>query len=306
MIAERRPTLFCFGLGFCATRLAQVLAAEGWRIIGTSRAPGTVERLRAQGVEAHHFDRQAPLVDAAGLLAEATHLLSSIPPDALGDPVLDLHGSDVAALRPKSRDGAGAGAGRAALEWIGYLSSTGVYGDRGGAMVDESSALAPTGERGRRRVAAEARWRALHAERGLPVQVFRLAGIYGPGRNALDQLRAGTARRIRKPGHLFSRIHVDDVVAVLRASMARAEPGFVYNVCDDESAPAEAVIAYAAELLGLPAPPLLDFDAAGLAEATRSFYADNKRVDNRRIKERLGVRLRYPNYRQGLRALAGV
>jgi nucleoside-diphosphate-sugar epimerase len=232
-------------------------------------------------------------VDAADLLDEATHLLNSVPPDDLGDPVLDVHGVDIA-QRVRARR----------LQWAGYLSTTGVYGDRGGALVDETAALTPAGERGRRRVRAEESWRALHIEHGLPLHIFRLAGIYGPGRSAIDALRAGTARRIRKPGHVFSRIHVDDVVTVLRASMARPEPGAIYNVCDDDPTPSEEVVAYAAELLGLAPPALIDFEAADLSAMARSFYADNKRVSNRRLKERLGVTLRYPSYRDGLKALA--
>ncbi|HKW54409.1 MAG TPA: SDR family NAD(P)-dependent oxidoreductase, partial [Stellaceae bacterium] len=161
------------------------------------------------------------------------------------------------------------------------------------------------GERGRRRVAAEAQWLALERRHGLPVHVFRLAGIYGPGRNALDTVREGRARRIDKPGQVFSRIHVADIVATLRASMARPDPGAAYNVCDDDPAPPEAVIAHACALLGVAPPPLVPFDMAELTPMARSFYHDNKRVSNRRIKQELGVRLGYPSYRDGLRALLG-
>jgi nucleoside-diphosphate-sugar epimerase len=186
---------------------------------------------------------------------------------------------------------------------VGYLSTTGVYGDRDGGWVDESSALKPTGERGRRRLAAEAAWLELHRRARLPVHIFRLAGIYGPGRSALDAVRAGRAQRIDKPGQVFSRIHVADIVQVLRASMARPDPGAIYNLCDDDPAPPEAVIAFACELLGVPKSPLVPFAEARLSEMARSFYADNKRVSNRRIKEQLGVRLAYPSYKDGLRAL---
>ena len=190
------------------------------------------------------------------------------------------------------------------LRWFGYLSTTGVYGDRGGDWVDEQSDLQPTGERGRRRVAAEVGWsRLLHAE-GLPLHVFRLAGIYGPGRSALDSLRAGTAKRVIKPGQVFSRIHVADIAQVLRASMARPNPGAVYNVCDDDPAPPWEVIEYAAELLGVAAAAGRAVRAGELSDMARSFYDDNKRVRNERIKRELGVQLMYPSYREGLRALS--
>jgi nucleoside-diphosphate-sugar epimerase len=297
----RRPTLFCFGLGYCATRLARALRDEGWRIIGTSRDAAALRRLAAEGFEVLPFSREAPLGDGSALLGQASHVLSSVPPDELGDPVLDLCGNALRARAGLAGGGPIAKTKRT-IQWIGYLSTTGVYGDRGGAEVDEMSALMPTSERGRRRVAAEGGWRALFAD-GLPVHIFRLAGIYGPGRSALDALRTGTARRVHKAGHVFSRIHVDDVVQVLRASIARPEPGATYNVCDDDPATSEEVVAFAAKLLGLAPPPLIDFEAADLSAMARSFYADNKRVSNRRIKA-LGVRLNYPSYRDGLAAIA--
>ena len=286
--SQTRLRLFCFGLGYSATRLARRLVAEGWAVAGTCREEEARRALAAQGIEAHLFDRGRPLGDPA-VLAGTTHLLSSVPPDAAGDAVLDHHGADIAALE--------------GLRWAGYLSTTGVYGDRGGGRVDEGSALAPTGARSRRRLAAEAAWRALHRERGTPVHVFRLAGIYGPGRSVLDQVRSGTARRIVKPGHAFSRIHVDDIVAVLRASMARPNPGAVYNVCDDLPAPSAEVVEHACRLLGVAPPPIEPFESATLSAISRSFFADNKRVDNARIKRELGVRLRYPDYRAGLAAI---
>jgi len=197
------PRLFCFGFGYSAGVLARRLTARGWRIAGTLRDPARIAELRDAGVEAYLFDGDRPLDDAAGALAGSTHLLSSVPPGADGDPVIAAHGADIAACR--------------SLRWVGYLSTTGVYGDRQGGWVDEDSELAPTGARGRRRVAAERAWLALHRERGVPVHVFRLAGIYGPGRNALASLRRGTAKRIDKPGQVFSRIHVEDIAAVLEA-----------------------------------------------------------------------------------------
>jgi nucleoside-diphosphate-sugar epimerase len=211
----------------------------------------------------------------------------SVPPDGTGDPVLATHGNDIPAE----------------LSWVGYLSTTGVYGDRGGGWVDETAALLPTGERGRRRVAAEADWLDLWRSRGVPVHIFRLAGIYGPGRSAFDALRAGTAKRIDKPGQVFSRIHVEDLATVLISSMTRPRPGAIYNVCDDDPSSPEAVVAHAAALLGLPTPPLMALAAAGLSPMARSFYDDNKRVANGLIKRELGVALRYPDYRAGLAAI---
>jgi len=286
--SARPGTLFCFGLGYSAGFLARGLRDEGWRVVGTCREAESEARLRAQGFEVHRLARGHSLSEPRALLGAATHVLSSIPPDEAGDPVLDLHGDDLAAATPK---------------WVGYLSTTGVYGDRSGGWVDEGSTLEPTGERGRRRVEAERRWLDLRRRHGLPVHVFRLAGIYGPGRSALDTVRSGRARRIDKPGQVFSRIHVADIVRALRASMAAPDPGAVYNLCDDDPAPPAEVIAHASELLGVAPPPLVPFASAALSEMARSFYADNKRVSNRRMKERLGVRLLYPSYRDGLRAL---
>jgi len=285
--AEQRA-LFCFGLGYTAGVLARTLTADRWPVVGTRRAsdPGAAA---SEGVELLPFDRAHPLPDVRARLAEATHILSSVPPDERGDPVLEVHAGDIAAARN--------------LRWIGYLSTTGVYGDRGGGWVDETASLLPTGERGRRRVAAENQWLDLWCRHGAPVHVFRLAGIYGPGRNALDAVRAGTARRIVKPGQVFSRIHVADIARVLGASMAKPRPGAIYNVCDDDPAPPGDVIAFACELLGVAPPPEVATEQAGLSEMAVSFYADNKRVSNRRIKEELGVRLLYPSYRDGLAAL---
>ena len=279
--------MFCFGLGYSAQVLARGLAAEGWRIAGTCRADKT--DLKACGYEIHRFDGSAPLDDPVKALAGTTHLLSSVPPGASGDPVLARHGVDIEKIE--------------SLEWIGYLSTTGVYGDREGGWVDESAELSPSGERGRRRVVAEAAWFVLDTKAA--VQSFRLAGIYGPGRSALDTVRQGRARRIVKPGQVFSRIHVDDIAKVLRASIARPNSGAAYNVCDDAAAPPEDVITFACNLLGVAPPPEIAFEDAELSEMARSFYRDNKRVSNKRIKETLGVELRWPNYRDALRVMLG-
>lgn len=216
------PRLFCFGLGYSALALARALTARGWSVAGTCRSEDARSALAAEGIEAHLFDRDRPLADPSAALAGTTHVLSSVPPDDHGDPVLDCHADAVAALD---------------TNWIGYLSTTGVYGDRGGEWVDESSDLRPAGLRGRRRVEAEEGWLDLWRHHGRPVHLFRLAGIYGPGRGPFEQVRNGTAKRVIKPGQVFSRIHVDDIVQVLEASMAKPHPGAAYNVCDDEAAP---------------------------------------------------------------------
>ena len=288
-MSERPGRLFCFGLGYTARALAERLRPHGWRIAGTARSREAAAALAASGSESFRFDRGRPLENAGAALSGATHVLCSVPPDAQGDPVLDHHGRDIAGL--------------GGLIWLGYLSTTGVYGDRDGGWVDEDSVLAPSGARGRRRVAAESAWQRLAEAHGLPLHIFRLAGIYGPGRNALASLRAGTAQRIDKPGQVFSRVHVADIAAVLEASMARPHPGRIYNVCDDDPAPPAEVVAYASELLGRAPPALIPFAEADLSDMARSFYRDNKRVRNGRLKSELGVRLTYPDYKSGLKAL---
>jgi nucleoside-diphosphate-sugar epimerase len=282
-----RPHLFCFGLGYSAMTLARRLTAAGWTVTGTCRTTEKAALLRDMGLGAVLFDRNRPV--ATGALQGITHVLVSVPPDSLGDPVLARHADDIAAMP--------------GLAWLGYLSTTGVYGDRAGGWVDETAPQQPTGERGRRRVLAEQGWLGLWRDRGVPVHIFRLAGIYGPGRSAFDALRAGIAKRIHKPGQVFSRIHVEDVASVLIASIEKPRSGAVYNVCDDDPAPPEAVVAHAAELLGVEPPPLVPLDAAGLSPMARSFYDDNKRVSNRLIKTELGVSLRYPDFRAGLAAI---
>jgi len=275
--------LLSFGHGYSAQALARRLLPRGWRIYGTTRSPERADGLRAEGVMPLLWEHD----DIAAALAEATHLLCSAGPTEAGDPVLARHRDAIAAAAPR-------------LDWAGYLSTTGVYGDHQGGWVDEGTPLTPSTERGRRRVAAEAEWQAIP---GLPLHIFRLAGIYGPGRGPFEKVRAGTARRIVKPGQVFSRIHVDDIAQVLAASIDRPRPGAAYNLCDDNPAPPEDVIAHAAELLGLPVPPEVPFDEADMSPMARSFYAESKRVSNRRIKEELGVRLIHPDYRSGLRAL---
>jgi nucleoside-diphosphate-sugar epimerase len=219
-------------------------------------------------------------------------MLLSIPPDDNGDPAFNFHGEDIATLD--------------SLQWAGLLSTTSVYGDRDGGWVDEDSEQRPTNKRGSRRSLAEAQWLSLHAdaanEKRFPIQIFRLAGIYGPGRSALDAVRAGNSRRINKPGHAFNRVHIDDIVGTLIASMAHPNPGRAYNVSDDEPAPSFEVIGMAADLLGMTPGPIIPFDQADQAPMARSFYLDNKRVKNDRIKQELGVTLKHPTYREGLKA----
>jgi nucleoside-diphosphate-sugar epimerase len=286
-VTAARRHLLCFGLGYTAQALAARLVADGWTVAGTGRNSEQATARTAQGYACHRFDRDHPL--APEVLAAATHILVSIPPDEAGDPVLDRHRDDIAAMH--------------SLAWVGYLSTTGVYGDRAGGWVDETSELRPSGARGRRRVAAETAWLDLWRDRGVPVHLFRLAGTYGPGRSPFEALRAGTAKRIARPGQVFSRIHVDDLASVLIASIARPRPGAVYNVCDDMPASPADVVAHAAHLLGVPPPPLVPFDEAALSPMARSFYADNKRVSNALVKTELGVSLRYPDYRAGLAAI---
>ena len=280
--------LFCFGMGYSATALARRLKAKGWRISGSSRTPDGVAALREGGFEAVVVDGKAAF-DAA-LLDGVSHVLASAPPDQAGDPVRRVAGPPLIAHA-------------GAIAWLGYLSTTGVYGDRGGGWVDEESPLEPSTARGARRLVAEREWLALWHEHGLPVHLFRLAGIYGPGRNQLCSILDGSARRIVKPGQVFSRIHVEDIAGVLEASIARPHPGRAFNVCDDEPAPPQEVVAYAARIMGREAPPEIAFDEANLSPMAKSFYAELKRVSNARIKAELGYGLRYPTYREGLKAL---
>jgi len=283
------PHLFCFGLGFSARVFAEDRLSIGWTVSGTCQGADKQRDLQAAGITAHLFDQRRPLPEAA--FAGVTHVLVSVPPDADGDPVLDAHADDLAAMP--------------GLEWLGYLSTTGVYGDTGGKMVDETAPTRPDVERSRRRALAEAAWLDLQRAHDVPVQVFRLAGIYGPGRSLLDTVRAGRAKRVDKPGHVFSRIHVEDIARVLAASIARPRPGAVYNLCDDAPAPPAEVTEFACGLLGVEVPPLIPFAEAekAMSAMARSFWADNRRVDNGLIKRELGVALKYPDYQSGLRAI---
>lgn len=269
-------TLLSLGHGYTSGALAARLVPLGWTVIGTCRDPARADILRAAGVE--------PLLlpaDLSAALARASHVLAAAAPDAEGDPFLRMAGAALRAAHPR---------------WVGYLSTTAVYGDHQGAWVDEVTPINPQSLRARQRVQAEEAWLAT----GLPVHIFRLAGIYGPGRGPFEKMRDGSARRIIKPGQVFSRIHVADIAETLLASIRRPNPGTIYNVCDDDPAPAEDVLSHAAHLLGLPEPPAIPYDEAEMTPLARSFYAESKRVRNDRIKAELGVTLRYPDYRAGL------
>jgi nucleoside-diphosphate-sugar epimerase len=281
--------LLCLGMGFCAEALALRLKGQGWEIVGTVRSQARIEELGTRGFRAVTLDR----IEETGILsATPLHVLISAPPDERGDPALRACGERLA--NAPSRPA-----------WVGYLSTTGVYGDHGGGWVDEETPTAPQSDRARRRIEAEEAWLSWGRAVGAPVHVFRLAGIYGPGRNQLVSLREGTARRIDKPGQVFSRIHVDDIAEVLLASIRAPRAGRIYNVCDDEPAPPQEVVAYAATLLGMEPPPLEAYEQvrSKLSPMAASFYLESKRVSNRRIRDELGVRLAYPTYREGLSAL---
>lgn len=282
--------LFCFGLGYSAEHLARRLRAQRWRIRGTARTAEGAARIEHLGYEGLIFGSALPANGLPAMLSSATHVLISAPPDASGDLVLRRHAADLAAAKR--------------VTWIGYLSTIGVYGDRQGGWVDETTPPAPISDRSRWRLAAEEAWLAFGAAHAKRVEIFRLAGIYGPGRSVVDELRKGTARRIIKPGQVFNRIHVADIAATLAAAIERAGPHRIYNVADDEPTDSETVLLYAADLLHLTPPPAVAFSDARHSTMTQSFYAECKRVSNHRIKVDLRVRLAYPTYREGLRAIA--
>lgn len=282
-----RGTLFCFGLGFTCGRLARRMGNAGWTTVGTKRNAGFVTG--AGAAELKVFSGAAPIEGGDEVFDGITHVIASIPPGPEGDPALIHHRQHLLSL--------------SSLKWVGYLSTPAVYGDRGGAVVHEDDAPNPGSVRGERRLAAERAWVEAFEGSGVSVQVFRLSGIYGPGRSAIDQLRAGTARIIDKPGQVFNRIHVDDIGSILLASMSRPNHGRIYNVADDEACPSGDVIQYAATLLGMDAPEPIPFDSADLSPMARSFYSECKRLDTTRIKSELDVTLAYPTYREGLRSI---
>ncbi|MDH2310731.1 SDR family oxidoreductase [Methylobacterium brachiatum] len=281
--------LFIFGLGFTGRRFAERARDRFQTVRATVTDPAAAARIAAEtGFTMRGFGPEADDPRIAEDLADTDALLVSAPPSEQGDPVLRRYEDAIAASR---------------ISWIGYLSTIGVYGDQGGAWIDETTPPAPRSARSRIRLDAEAAWFELGARTGKAVQVFRLAGIYGPGRNPIVKLREGRSQRIVKAGQVFNRIHVDDIATTLLASLDRPRPGAVYNVTDDEPAPPQVVTEHAAALTGLPLPPEIDFETADLSPMARSFYGENKRVRNRLIRDELGVALAYPTYREGLAAL---
>ncbi len=281
--------LFVFGLGFTGRRFAERARDQFGLVRATVTDPASADRLAAEtGFTMRAFGPRADDPRIAADLADTDVLLVSAPPGEAGDPVLARYADAVAASR---------------IGWIGYLSTIGVYGDQGGAWIDEATPAAPRSARSRIRLDAEAAWLALGAATGKAVQVFRLSGIYGPGRNPIVKLREGRSQRIVKAGQVFNRIHVDDIATTLIASIDRPRAGAIYNVTDDEPTAPQTVTEHAAALTGLPLPPEIDFETADLSPMARSFYGENKRVRNRLIREELGVALAYPTYREGLAAL---
>ena len=279
--------MLIFGAGYVGRAAAREALRRGRPVVATSRDPERRVSLNAEGIKAIDPADAEVLSEA---LSEASAVLVTAAPDAKGCPGLRTLASTAAA-------------GTAWPDWIGYISSTAVYGDRGGGWVFEDDALNAATLEGARRVRAEADWLDAGRGMGLTVQIFRLPGIYGPGRSVVDRLRDGTARLVSKPGQVFNRVHVEDVVAGLFASMARPAPGRAYNLADDEPAPADVVMAWAANQMGLPQPAEVDWTDPEVSEGMRRFYLDNKRISNARAKAELGWRPRYPTYREGLAGL---
>ncbi|MZH14650.1 MAG: SDR family oxidoreductase [Nitrospinae bacterium] len=282
---QKKKFLFCFGMGFTAKALVQRLPDSEWDFSGTFRPSGKNDSL--PGTNLLPFDGSKATPDIEAALSKATHLLVTIPPQPSGDVVLQNFGSKIKDCKN--------------LQWIGYISSTGVYGDTRGEWVDESSILQPETELHVLRVKAEEEW--LKSGYDCPVMLFRCVAIYGPGRNLLLSVKQGRARRIEKPGLVFSRIHVEDLAQVLEASIKNPKPGEIYNVSDDRPSPPSETVEYACRLLKVEPPPLIPYESAELTEIARGFYKTCKRVDNKKIKEELGVKLKYPDYKSGLDAI---
>jgi nucleoside-diphosphate-sugar epimerase len=287
--------LFVFGAGYSGTAFARRMLKAGWHVAGTTRSAEKATELRSAGIEAFLFDGSEVGAEIGEALADTTHLLVSIAPShgmgekqsgsARLDPVLERTGPAIRSAMPR-------------LEWIGYWSTVGVYGDHGGAWVDETAECRPASRRAAMRVEAEAQWLSLGRELEVPVAIMRLAGIYGPGRNAFVKLEQGKARRIVKPGQVFSRIHVDDIAGATEMLALRGLGG-IFNICDDEPAPPQDVIAHAASLMGVEPPPEIPFEEAEMTPMARSFYGDNRRVSNAKLKA-AGYELHHPDYRGSL------
>ncbi len=279
--------LFVFGMGYSARAVHRRMAARLDHISGTTRTAQKTAGLEADGIEAFVFDGAARNLNVAGALPPASHVLVSIGPDEEGDPVLRHYRDDLAAAR---------------LASIVYFSTVGVYGDHDGAWVDEDSPCRPVSKRSKCRLAAEVAWQRFAAETGIPVAIIRLSGIYGPGRGPFQKLKAGTSRRIIKPGQVFNRIHVKDIAQIVETAFDQQASG-VFNGTDDEPAPPQDVIVHAAALLGIEPPPEVPFNAADLSAMARTFYGENKRVRNDKIKTKLNISLAFPTYREGLAAI---
>ncbi len=275
--------LFCFGLGYVGAALGESLLQAGWKVSGTVRSEDKRDKLIAQGFDAFCGHEQAAMESA---LRSASHILVTVPPLGEGDPTLQAYQPIVSSLQD--------------LRWLGYLSSTIVYGDHQGAWVDEDTPVAPNNDRGHRRVKAEQQW----MNSGLSWHIFRIVGIYGPSRNAMVKLRNGTSRAVSKKGHVFCRIHIEDIVAALTASMTSPDGGNIYNLSDDEPIANHEVIRYAAQLLGMAPPKIMSIEEANLSPMGLSFYDGCRRVSNEKIKRDLSIKLKYPNYKVGLKALA--
>jgi nucleoside-diphosphate-sugar epimerase len=282
-----QKTLLCFGIGYSAEALSDLLYKRGWSVIGTTRDAARAQKLQSKRYEIYALDSLSPEV-----FLRATHMLHSVPPGKDGDEVLLRYQKNIVDA-PN-------------LKWLAYLSTTGVYGNHEGAWVDETTAVKPQSRRQEMRVQTENAFLQLYKNHNVPSHVFRLAGIYGPDRSVVDDIRAGQSRRIYKQGQVFSRIHVEDIAQVLLASVDNPAPGEIYNVCDDEPAPAHEVVAYACERMNVEIPPLIPFEQAGLSDMGREFYSANRRVSNRKIQEKLAVKLLYPSYREGINALVNV
>jgi hypothetical protein len=280
--------VFILGAGYSAAAIAAALRPVAASIAGTRRSRAAFEATARAGITPLLFDGGHATPDVIRALRSTTHLLCTIAPDAGGDPALRVFGDTIAREMP-------------ALEWIGYLSTTGVYGDHGGAWVDETAVCAPTAERSIRRLATEQAWSAAACRRGASLAILRLPGIYGPGRNVLAGIASGAAKRIVKPGHVFSRVHVEDIGGAA-ALLAAGRTDGIFNIADHEPAPAEEVLVHAARLMAVEPPPEVPLDSADVSPGLRAFYAESRRVCNRRIRE-LGYTFRYPDYRSGLAAL---
>ena len=277
-----KKKLLSFGHGYSAAALEKVLDPNIWEISATTRTADKAKKIATRNVKTFIW----PSDDISGEIKSATHILISIPPNEFGDIVLKSYSK----LIKQAKD----------LKWIGYLSTTGVYGDHNGKWVNESTPLSPSTKRGKYRVIAERQWMALVDDSKIPLYIFRLAGIYGPGRGPFKKILNGTAKRIIKKGQVFSRIHVEDIARVLLGSINNPGLGGIYNVCDDLASPPEDVLSYAASLLQKENPPEIDFLNPKLSEMVRSFYSECKRVENQKIKRELGIELKYPNYKIGL------